>query len=290
MNVIQTIVFGLVTGSFLIVATLGFALVSRVDKFLNIAHSEFISVGAFTAYFLQVKYGIPFVLAAVLSIVLVTAVAVASYALFFSPIRRAGGVTLLITSVGVVYVLHGLTESVIKPGIYAFQLPPERMVDFGIFRIGVYGLVIMGVAAASVVGLHLFLTRTGAGLQVRALAENADLAQARGIDSRRASLLVWAIAGCLAGVAGVLLGLQSALTTDLAFAQILLILSVSILAGLGSIFGVVAAGLLLAVAMNLSTLVISSGYQNAVAFAVVIIALSVRPEGLSGIRGARREA
>jgi branched-chain amino acid transport system permease protein len=290
MRLLQTIVFGLVTGSFLIVATLGFALISRVEKFLNIAHAELISMSAFLTFFLQVRQGWNLVAAAVVSILATSVAALLVARLFYVPIKAAGSVVLLITSVGVVFVIHGLIEALIRPGVYSFQFSNFDPITLGAIRIQVVDLVIVGLAIVSVLALHAFLGLTRAGLAVRALANDEGLAAGRGVNVRGISMRVWLVSGGLAGLAGVLLGLRGALNTDMAFGQILLILSVSILAGLGSIFGVVAAGLVLGLAMDLSTLVIPTGYRTAIAFAMVILVLIVRPEGLSGSQWARREA
>jgi neutral amino acid transport system permease protein len=290
MDFIQTLVFGIVTGSFLIVATLGFALVSRVDKFLNIAHAEYISLGAFLTYYLNARQGWPIIPAGAVAIVAVAILAVIVAKLVYAPMRGAGAIVLIITSVGVAYMIHGGIEAIVKPGIYSFDIGNEKQYDLGLFTIGSHSLIIIGLAAATVLAVHLILTRTAMGLHLRALASDPSLAAGRGVNIRKTSAGMWLIAGALAGLAGVLLGLQGAINTDLSFEQILLIMSVSILAGFGSIYGVVAAALLLGVAMDLSTLVIPAGYREVIAFAAVILALTVRPEGLSGSKLARREA
>lgn len=287
---IQTLVFGLVTGSYLIVATLGFALISRVEKFFNIAHAELISLGAFATYALNARAGWPLALAALTAIVAVAVTAVVVSRLVYWPIRRAGAVVLMITSVGVLYVLHGLIETAIEPGTYSFASRATAVVDAGVFRIGGYDLAIVVLAGLAVLAVHLLLTRTSVGLQWRALATDEALASARGIDARRCSIQLWLVVGALGGLAGVLLGLQGALNTGVAFEQILLILSVAILAGLGSIYGVVAAALLLGVAMDMSTLIIPAGYREAVAFGAVLLMLAIRPQGLSGGNATPREA
>ena len=282
MTTIQTLVFGLVTGCYLLVATIGFALVSRSEKFLNIAHAELISTAAFITWFLSTRQGFPLLLAAVLAILGAAVLGVLIGRVVYWPIRGSGAVVLLITSVGVVYVLHGALETVIAPGVYTLNTAGEGVIDIGGIRIGAYDLVIVAAAAASVLAVHALLTRTAMGLRLRARASDESLAAARGVDVSQVSTQVWVIAGALAGVAGVLLGLRGALTTDIAFDQILLILSVSILAGLGSLYGVVAAALTLGVAMEMSTLIIPAGYRTAIAFALVIVVLVLRPEGISG--------
>jgi branched-chain amino acid transport system permease protein len=279
---LQTLVFGLVTGAYLLVATMGFALISRTEKFLNIAHAELISAAAFITWWLSVEKGWPLFAAGLVAIAAAAVLGVVMGRVVYWPIRESGHVVLLISSVGVVYVLHGTIETIVEPGVYTLDTRGEGVLDIGGIRLGAYDAVIMAAAAASVVAIHLLLTRTSMGLRLRARASDERLAAGRGVDVKQVSLQVWVIAGALAGLAGVLLGLRGALTTDISFDQILLILSVSILAGLGSLYGVVAAALALGVAMEMSTLVIPAGYRTAIAFALVILVLLIRPEGISG--------
>jgi neutral amino acid transport system permease protein len=290
MTTIQTLVFGLVSGAYLTVATLGFALVSRTEKFLNIAHAELILIGAFVTYWLSVRAGWPVLLAGIAAVVAIALLSLVVGRVVYWPIRRAGHVVLLITSVGVVYVLHGFLETAVEPGVYTLRAREATLLQIGDIRLGTFDGLIIALAIVSVGVLHLLLTRTDMGLRLRARASDEGLAAGRGVDVSQVSTHVWLIAGALAGVAGVLLSLRGAITTEISFDQILLILSVAILAGLGSLYGVVAAAVLLGVAMELSTLVIPAGYRTAIAFALVIAVLVFRPEGISGAAVRRRAA
>ena len=290
MRVLQVLEFGLATGSFLVIATLGFGLVARVNKFLNIAHTELISIAAFVTYSLQVRERWPFLAAAVTAILVTIAVAVITARLIYSPVQTRGSAALLITSVGVAYLLHGITETLVSPGVYAFELPNFTAVHVAGLLVQPIDVIVVGVAAACVLILYAILTWTPIGLAIRAFANDQQLAASRGIDINQVSTATWILTGFLAGIAGIMFGLRSSLTTDLAFAQLLLIISVSILAGLGNLFGIVVAGLTLGIAMDLSTLVIPTGYREAVAFAIVILVLALRPQGFTGARVARREA
>jgi neutral amino acid transport system permease protein len=287
---IQTLVFGLVSGAYLTVATLGFALVSRTEKFLNIAHAELILIGAFVTYWLSVRVGWPVAVAGAVAVVTMALLSLLVGRIVYWPIRRAGHVVLLITSVGVVYVLHGFLETAVEPGVYTLRAREATLIQIGDIRLGTFDGLIIALAIVSVAVLHLLLTRTDVGLRLRARASDEGLAAGRGVDVSRVSTHVWLIAGALAGLAGLLLSLRGAITTEISFDQILLILSVAILAGFGSLYGVVAAALLLGMAMELSTLVIPAGYRTAIAFALVILVLIFRPEGISGAAVRRRAA
>jgi len=201
---------------------------------------------------------------------------------FYDPIKHRGSSVLLITSVGVTFFLHGIAEGAIGTGIRVFDIPPPAVVVVGRIRITAYQIAIIAIAVLATVGLNLFMNRTRTGMAIRAMAINRDLAASRGIDIRATSRASWLIASGLAGVAGVLLGVQATLTTDLAFQQILIILTVAIVGGLGSLYGVIAAAFIVGIAMDVSVLWLPGGYRPMVAFAVVIIVLAVRPSGLAG--------
>ncbi len=276
----QYIAFGITTGGFLLLATLGFALVSRVEKFLNIAHAELISIGALATWYFQ-DLGLHFLLAALAAVGLVSLIGLLVARLVYDPILNRGPAVLLITSVGVVFVLHGVVEAIVSPGFRALTLPQVDNWDLGLVRVNPYQLAVLAAGLLSLLGLHLFMTKTAIGTSVRALADNRDLAYARGVDVRRATRYVWLVASALAGVAGVALGVTGTLTTDIGFEQILLILTVSIVAGLGSIYAVAIAAFLIGVVMDVSVQWIPAGYRTSLAFAAVIVVLLFRPEGIA---------
>ncbi len=277
----QYIVFGITTGGFLLLATLGFALVSRVEKFLNIAHAELISIGALATWYFQ-DLGLHFVLAALAAVVVVSLIGLLVARLVYDPILNRGPAILLITSVGVVFVLHGVVEAIVSPGFRTLTLPQVDNWDLGPVRVNPYQLAVLAAGLLSLLGLHLFMTQTAIGTSVRALADNRDLANARGVDVRRATRYVWLLASALAGLAGVALGVTGTLTTDIGFEQILLILTVSIVAGLGSIYAVAIAAFLIGLVMDVSVQWIPAGYRTSLAFAAVIVVLLFRPEGIAG--------
>lgn len=274
--------FGVVSGAFLLIATLGFALTSRVNKFLNIAHAELMAVSALTTWVLAYRVGMPFIVAAAFGIALSCGVGLLVGRLVYEPMLAKGASILLIVSVGTVYLLQGLTEFIVPPGTMNYQLPQLSAWNLGFVTVTPYEVLIVALAALSFAGLHLFIQKTEAGAAIRAISNDRELAEVRGINVSKATRHVWLISSGLAGLAGVCLGMMGTLTTDLAFKQILLILAVSILAGLGQVYGVAVAALVIGIAMDMSTMIIPSGWRTGVAFLIIILVLVFRPSGLFG--------
>lgn len=278
----QYFVTGIVTGCFLILATIGFSLTRRVEGFLNIAHAELLGVSAFTAWGLNVGLGWPFIPSALIAIVFTAFLGLFIGRVVYDPIRRLGPAVLLISSVGVAYVIGGAVDGVIGTGIRTLDIPLATTYRFWGVRITDYQMIVVVLAALTGISLALFLNKTRTGLAIRAMSANPELAASRGIDVRQTSRATWLIASGLAGLAGVMLAMIATLSTDIAFHQILQILAVAILAGLGSLYSVLLSGLIVGIAMDLSVYWIPAGYRPLIAFAVVIIVLLFRPQGLAG--------
>src|SRR6056297_830554 len=278
----QYFVTGIVTGCFLILATIGFSLTRRVQGFLNIAHAELLGVSAFTTWGLNVGLGWPFIPSALVGIVFTAFLGLFIGRVVYDPIRRLGPAVLLISSVGVAYVIGGAVDGVIGTGIRTLDIPLATTYRFWGVRITDYQMIVVALAALTGVSLALFLNKTKTGLAIRAMSANPELAASRGIDVKQTSRVTWLLASGLAGLAGVMLAMIATLSTDIAFRQILQILAVAILAGLGSLYSVLLSGLIVGIAMDMSVYWIPAGYRPLIAFAVVIIVLLFRPQGLSG--------
>ncbi len=273
---------GVVTGCFLILATIGFSLTRQVEGFLNIAHAEMLGVSAFITWGLNAVAGWPFIPAAAAAVVATALIGLGIGRLVYDPMRRLGPAVLLITSVGVAYVIAGVMHAIIGTGIRSLDVPLATTYKAFGLRITDYQMAVVALAALTGISLALFMNRTRTGLAIRAMSANPELAASRGIDVRQTSRATWLLSSGLAGLAGVMLALIATLSTDIAFNQILQILAVAILAGLGSLYSVIVAGLIVGIAMDVSVYFIPAGYRPLIAFLVVILALLVRPEGLSG--------
>lgn len=285
----QNIIFGLVTGSILAIASVGLSMIRQTEGFINIAHGQMLTLGAFFGYFFVASLQLNIFLAGLVSMLLVGLIGVGLAVVVFRPVAKSGPLAQLFTSIGLAYLLFGLIRVVFGANVTFFPTGFGARFDLGPVNITVGEILIVVVAAVVVGILALFLTQTRLGSWIRATASNPELARLRGIPVSRVSHAVWFVASALAGLAGVMVGLIGNVHAELGWTQILIILAAAVLGGLGSIYGVLASGLLLGLAMDLSALVIPTAYRTVVAFGVLILALLLRPQGIFAAQG-RREA
>lgn len=285
----QNLIFGLVTGSILALATVGFSMIRQTEGFINIAHGQLLTVGAFLGYYFVATVELNVFLAGLLAMIAVGLIGVLLAVIVFRPVASSGPLAQLFTSIGLAYLIFGLIRVIFGADVSFFPTSFGPRIDLGPVNITVGELLIVVTAGVVVALLALFLNKTRIGGWIRATASNPELARLRGIPVDRVSHAVWFTASALAGLAGVMVGLIGNVHSELGWTQILIILAAALLGGLGSIYGVLLSGLVLGMAMDLSALVIPTAYRTVVAFGVLILVLLVRPQGLF-VRAARREA
>lgn len=278
---LQLTVLGIAQGAFLLLAALGFSLTRRVEGFLNIAHAQYLSIAAFVTYYLNER-GFHFALSSLIGIGVTVLVGLAVGKIIFEPIRAFGPAVSLITSVGVVYLLAGIIEALVGTGSFLMRLPRLDPIRMGPVVITAYQGMVVAAAAAVTAATGSFLRYTRLGTAIRITALDRHLGASRGVDVDRASNATWMISAGLAGIAGVVLAVLGALTTVKGFEQILIILAVALLAGIGSITTVAVSALLIGIAREMSLLWLPSGFRDIIAFGIVIVVLILLPHGLSG--------
>ncbi|GFM19950.1 MULTISPECIES: branched-chain amino acid ABC transporter permease [Mycobacteriaceae] len=286
----QYVIFGLVTGSILAMATVGFSMVRQTEGFLNIAHGQFLALAAFVGLFASRDLGMPTWFAALFAAATTGVAAVVLSVVVFEPIRQKGVLVQLFSSVGVAYIIYGLLVMIFGANLQHYEVSFGTSYSVAGMQISFGEIAIMATAAVAILALHVFLTKTPAGISVRAVATNPDLARVRGISTRLVSYQVWFIAGFLAGLAGVMIGIIGSVGPELGWQNIILILAAAVLGGLGSTYGVIMASLLLGLAMDLSALLIPTSYRTVVAFAALIIVLLFKPSGLFSVRQRKQAA
>lgn len=279
---LQLTAVGIAQGAFLLLAAVGFSLTRRVEGFLNIAHAQYLSIAAFVTLYLNNSAGLHFFLAAAIGVASTVAVGLGVGKVVYEPIRRYGPAVLLITSVGVVYMLEGVIHAIVGTGSFLVRLPRLDPIRMGPVTITAYQGMVVAAAVIVTVGTAWFLRYTRMGTAIRITALDRYLGASRGVNVDRASNAAWMLSAGLAGVAGVVLAVLGALTTDKGFDQILIILAVALLAGIGSVTTVAFSAFMIGVAREVSLLWLPSGFRDIIAFGIVILVLIFLPQGLSG--------
>lgn len=284
----DTLIFGTISASVLLMASIGFSMTLKTDGFVNIAHGQMLLLGAYLALAAD-RLGLPIAVAALGSALLCGFVGVVMNRLLFQPVKRQGALVLLFTSVGAAYVIYGLVGALAGTRMTGYDLPPARAI-----RIGgepfmtIYEMAIVVLAVLSALAVHVFLTYSWTGKSIRAVSDNESLARARGFDPRRTSDVVWFAASMLAGLAGVLLGIVGSLHIQMGWQLTVMVLATTVLGGLGSIYGVMLASVILAFGIELGLTVVPSSYRTGLAFLLIIAVLLVQPGGLQALWGAGR--
>jgi neutral amino acid transport system permease protein len=283
-DVAQTGLNGISLGAIYALGAVGLTLVYGILKLVNFAHGDFLTFGAYMAYLVNVTWGAPLVVAVFWAMITTALLGLFFERLLWGPMRRkhAGFLQLILMSIGLAFLLRAVVQWFWGTEIRLLDVNTTSTVDFLGLRIGQTELiaVIVGVGVLVIVGLMLKLTILGK--QMRALSDNLELAETTGIDTRRVILYTWIFAGALAGLAGVLAGAITNLRPEMGFELLLPIFAAVILGGIGDAFGALAAGLVLGVLTEWSTLIIDARWKVAVGFLVLVIVLVVRPQGIFG--------
>ena len=289
-EMLQLLIYGVVLGGIITLGAIGVSLVFSILRFAHFAHGDLMTLGAYFALAFVAGLGMPLWLALPFAIAGGVLAAVAIDATLYRRLRRTAPVILLISSIGVALVLRSLVQLIWGPATAVYQVGITLPMRIGELRIRPDHLYIVLGTVLLVALLHLFLQYTRTGKSMRAMADDPDLAQISGIDTNRVILWTWAIAAALAVCGGIFLGMDTRLQPTMGWHLLLAIFAAAIVGGIGRPYGAIAGGMLVGIASELSTAVLSPSYKPAVAFAIMVLALILRPTGLAGgtLSGARR--
>jgi neutral amino acid transport system permease protein len=280
---LQHTVFGIVTGSILLLGSIGFSMTFTIKRFLNIGHAELLTTAAYVAYGCNVLLGWNLFYSSVVAVVVTSFLGLAIAQWLYKPMEHTTPLILVFVSVGVAFAMHGALEFFAGPKIRSFHLPlhPAYKV-MGVPLITPVEAMIVGIALASVIFLHLLLTRTKVGKAFRAMATQITLAQTKGIDTDRISIFVWMFSSAMAAIAGILLAMVTSVNPDLGWAQLLIILSATVMGGLGSVYGVMIGAIIIGLSMDIGVIFLPAGYRPAIAFVLIVVMLIFKPRGIFG--------
>jgi branched-chain amino acid transport system permease protein len=284
---IQHVIDALSVGSTYALLALSLTLVFSVMNLINFAFGMMLVWSGYIAIVL-LDGGVPFLAMVPLCILFSIALSMAVGRVAFRPFIGAPPITLLITSFGVLLVIQYAAIVAFGEGPRILQLPAfmSEVAQIGAVRVPVLSLITIATSVVVVAVFYLLLNRTSFGAQIRASAEQPQVAQLMGVSPNRVLMIVFAISGAIAGIAALLwFAKVGAITPRSDLEPTIKAFIALVLGGLGSTRGALIGGLALGaveVAMSATLPTEALGYQPAIVFSAVIAILLLRPAGLSG--------
>ena len=273
--------FGLVTASVLAISAVALTLQFSVTDVPNFSHGELMTIGAYTVLEAQ-TFTSNLVVGALLA-----AASGAILALILNLVLRrfirAGAKRFVLFVITIAYglLLQNVYQLVWGVDTRAYTLPLSQVHHVGPMILTGRQLAIIGIAVLAMVSIHVMLKYTRFGKAQRAVADNKDLARVRGISVGRVVTITWLITGSMAGLAGFILGMTvGAITPTLGFNFLLTVFAAVIIGGLGKPYGAMAGALIIGLVTEVSALYIDPDYTTVLAFAILLLALAFRPQGL----------
>ncbi len=288
---IQLLVTGITIGSIYSLIALGYVTIYKTSRVVNLAQGAFVMFGALFVYSFLAELGLPYWLSAILGIIGVTIVGVIMYLLVIRPLIKVSLVSIILATIALSILFENL--ALVRWGGYGKTIPAftgDQAIFIGGVAVFRQSLWVIGLMILVLLGLYLLTNYTRIGKQMTATANDPGAASLSGVNTGRMIILAFAISaaiGALGGVAVTPINSTSYLSGGI---YALSGFVAAVLGGWGSSVGAVVGGLILGIVQSLVTGFLPAGYQDAIAFAILILVLYFRPSGVLGVRSAEGEA
>lgn len=276
---------GMLEGGNYALYSLGLAFVFGIMRIINMAHGEFLVLGGYIAYWLLVRWGMNPVLSLPVAAAIASGASFVSYRTFLQRIRTTAELNTLILTFGIGIFLSNLFLQLWTADLRNISVDwMENPLRFAGIYISLGEIVTFGISFAGILALHFFLRRTKIGKAIRITAIDRDAASLAGINVEKIDLLAFSVGGLLAGLGGPLLGMLSFVSPGTGIGITVKAFILTVLAGVGSIPGLIAAGMILGIGEAMTVTFVSSSYRELFGFVLFLFILLVRPSGLFGKR------
>src|SRR3954465_188235 len=280
--VLQQAINGVVLGSLYVLVALGLTLIYGVLVQINFAHADFVTLGAFAAYFFIHLLGGNYLASIVVALAVGAILGWAINLTIFAPLRhKANELLPLIATIGVSTMMQNAMLAWFGPVPYAFETPYSQRV----FRVAgtfftMQSIIIIAVSTLTIALLYAFMKFTFMGKALRAVAQDRETAGLMGINPNHLIMLTFVIASALAGMGGAMLGPILVLTPFAGTTVIVKAFAIVIIGGFGNVEGTIIAGLLVGLIESYTTQFVNPGLIDIVVFTLLLMMLAFRPTGL----------
>jgi branched-chain amino acid transport system permease protein len=283
----ETLLWGIANGCIYILLATGLNLIFGVMKLVNFAHGQLLMVGAFVAYEATVIAGLNPYLSIFVAMGVVALIGIGLERFAFRKVRGTEKLNEIFISLGLIYVFQNVATLFWEQN-YNIRIPSPLgglSLSLGELSLGYDRMLTMVIVVVILVGLVLLTKKTKFGLAMRATSQKSEASMLMGININRVYLFTFAIGAALAGAAGALYGILFPFNPAIGALPTIKGFAIIIIGGLGSIPGAVVGGLLYGIAENMAVYLLGGIWQDAIAFAMLIIVLVIRPTGLFGQKG-----
>lgn len=280
--ILEQVINGLTLGSTYSLIALGYTMVYGILELINFAHSEIYMVGAFIGLLTVTVYKVPFTVGLILSMIGSCILGMFIEKVAYKPLRRASRIAPLISAIGVSIFLQNLMLIWAGPQARAFPIDFNKNIKLGSLRISALQLLILITSILLMICLHLLIQKTKVGQAMRATAQDKEAAELMGIDIDKIITITFAIGSALGGAAGVLVGVYfNSVDPMMGFFPGIKGFVAAVLGGIGNMPGAMLGGIILGL-VEVFGAVYMSRYKDAIAFALLVVILLIKPTGLLG--------
>ena len=282
---LQQMINGLSLGSIYALIALGYTMVYGIIKLINFAHGDIYMLGAFTAFYATTFFHLNFFVALIIAMLLCGVLGVLIERIAYKPLRHATRITALITAMGVSYVLEYTMQYFAGSDVKTFptDLLENTAFSLGGVRITMMQIYIFVITIILMVLLTYIVNKTKMGRAMRAVSVDEDAAKLMGINVDTTISFTFFLGSCLAGVAGVLVGVYyNSINPLMGMTPGLKAFIAAVFGGIGNIPGAMIGGLFIGIAETLVTAYGSSLYKDAIVYVILILVLILKPDGLLG--------
>lgn len=280
----QQLINGISIGGIYALMATGYAVIYSLLGFSNWAHGDVAMVGAYIGFLTLAAVHLPFWAVIIVAVLGAGLLSVLNERLAYRRIRNNNSPTmfLMIAAMGLSVVIQNLVMVVVGPKFKTFPpVVPVKSLELGALRIGVLDLISLVVAVLAIAALTFLFSKTKFGLAVKACASNMRVANLLGINVDKYIMLVFFVAGCLAGVAGLLLGLKYTVYPQMGNVALKAFIA-SVFGGLGSVPGAIVGAIFIGIMEVLVSGYVNAGLRDLFTFSLMVAVLLVRPTGLMG--------
>jgi branched-chain amino acid transport system permease protein len=277
----QLVASGLALGSIYALLALSLVLINKATDVVNFAQGEMAMFGTFVCFALLSRTGLPLAVVLILAVPIGALLGLATERIAMRPLQAAPQLNALIATIGLWLIFHHAAGWIwgYDPVRFPSLFSPEPVDVLGA-RVAQNSLGIIGVSLAVVVLLYLFFEYTRMGVAMRAASMNRRAAQLMGVNIERVALVAWGLATAIGVVSGFLVAPLTFLDFEMMFAVLLKAFAGAILGGFNSLPGAVVGCLVIGVVENLFAAYVSTAFKDTFAFAIIIVVLMFRPQGL----------